>query len=124
MEKINKVDTPLGKLTRIKDIKDTRYHMRHERREEFLLWLRGLRTRLAPMRMQVQSLASVCGLRIQHCPELWCRSLVWLQLLFDPLAWEVPYERGFIAALPTDMIGIIKEYTNNSNHLDKNRPIP
>ena len=54
--------------------------------------------RLASVRMQVQSLASFSGLRIQHCCELWCRSQrrlrssvtvavavgQWLQLRFDP----------------------------------------
>ena len=25
-----------------------------------------------------RSLASLSGLRIQHCPELWCRSQTWL----------------------------------------------
>ena len=30
--------------------------------------------RLGTMRLQVPSLASFSGLRIQHCPELWCRS--------------------------------------------------
>ena len=29
-------------------------------------------------RMQVRSLASFSGLRIQHCYELWCRLQVWL----------------------------------------------
>ena len=31
-------------------------------------------TQLAFMRMQVPSLASLSGLRIQRCRELWCRS--------------------------------------------------
>ena len=56
------------------------------------------------MRMQVGSLASLNGLRIQHCCELWCRSqtisdpkLLWLCCRpaavapIDPLAWELPY---------------------------------
>ena len=30
------------------------------------------------MRMQVQSLASLSGLKIWHCCELWCRSQMWL----------------------------------------------
>ena len=33
---------------------------------------------LASMRPQVQSLASLSGLRIQRCRELWCRSQMWL----------------------------------------------
>ena len=40
---------------------------------EFLLWLRGLRTRLVSMRMRVPSLASLSGLRIQCCRKLQCR---------------------------------------------------
>ena len=53
----------------------------------------------------VQSLASLSGLGIQHCHELWCRSQTWLgagvavavlvgrqlQLQSAPLAWEPPY---------------------------------
>ena len=31
------------------------------------------------MRMQVQSLALLSGLRIQHCPKLQCRSQMWLE---------------------------------------------
>ena len=30
--------------------------------------------RLGTMRLQVQSLASLSGLKIRHCRELWCRS--------------------------------------------------
>jgi len=36
----------------------------------FLLWLSGLRT----TRIRFQSLASLSGLRIRHCPKLWHRS--------------------------------------------------
>ena len=45
---------------------------------EFPLWLSGLRTQLVSMRMQVPSLASLSGLRIWHCRELWCRLQMWL----------------------------------------------
>ena len=31
------------------------------------------------MRLQVQSLASLSGLRIQHYLELWCRLQMWLE---------------------------------------------
>ena len=41
---------------------------------EFLLWLRGLRIQLVSMKIQVRSLASLSGLRIRHCHELWCKS--------------------------------------------------
>ena len=32
------------------------------------------RIRLGTTRLRVQSLASLSGLRIRHCRELWCRS--------------------------------------------------
>ena len=38
--------------------------------QEFLLWLRGLRTQLASMRMRVRSPASLSGLKIHRCHEL------------------------------------------------------
>ena len=47
---------------------------------------------LASMRMQVQSLASLSELRIQHCRELWCRPAA--TVLIQPLAWELPYATG------------------------------
>ena len=34
---------------------------------------------LGTMRFWLWSLALVCGLRIQSCPELWCRSQMWLR---------------------------------------------
>ena len=36
------------------------------------------RVQLGTMRLWIQSLASLSGLRIRHCPELWCRSQTWL----------------------------------------------
>ena len=42
--------------------------------EQFLSWLSRLRIRLVSMRMQVQSLALLSGLKIRYCHELWCRS--------------------------------------------------
>ena len=39
--------------------------------QEFLLWLRGLRTQLVSMRMCTWSLALLSGLRIQCCHDLW-----------------------------------------------------
>ena len=46
-------------------------------------------THLTRMRMQVWSLASLSGLKIGCCLELWGRSLatVWIR----PLAWKLPY---------------------------------
>ena len=45
---------------------------------EFPWQLSRLRTRLVSMRTLVGSLALLSGLRIQCCPELWCRSQTWL----------------------------------------------
>ena len=49
--------------------------------QKFALWLSRLRTPLVSLRMWVQSLASVIGLRIQHCCELQYRSQMWLRSL-------------------------------------------
>ena len=59
------------------------------------------------MRLQVQSLATLSGLRIRCCRELWCNDrcgsdpvLLWLWLrpvaaaLIRPLTWEPPYASG------------------------------
>jgi len=37
------------------------------------------RTQLGSVRMRVPSLASLRGLRIQRCHELWCKSQMWLR---------------------------------------------
>ena len=68
------------------------------------LWLSRLRTQLVSMRTQVRSLASLRGLRIRRCYELWCSHrhgldpvLLWLRhrlaaaAPIRPLAWEPPY---------------------------------
>ena len=47
---------------------------------------------LVSIRMQVQSLASLSGLRIQRCCELWCRPAD--TALIRPLAWKPPYATG------------------------------
>ena len=47
---------------------------------------------LGTMRLQVRSLASLSGLRIQHCHELWCRPAAVAPI--RPLAWELPYAAG------------------------------
>ena len=55
------------------------------------------------MRLQVQSLASLIGLRIWYSCELWRRSQIRLgscvavavaQALIRPLAWEPPHAMG------------------------------
>ena len=53
------------------------------------LWLSGLRTHLVSMRTQIESLASLSGLRILHCHELWHRSAG--AALIQHLAGELPY---------------------------------
>ena len=50
--------------------------------KEFPSWLSGNEPDLVSMRMRVRSLASLSGLRIRHCSELWCmwcRSRTWLR---------------------------------------------
>ena len=47
------------------------------------------RIQLGTMRLQIPSLASLSGLRIWHCCELWCRPAA--AALIQPLAWEIPY---------------------------------
>ena len=37
------------------------------------------RIQLGTMRLRVQSLTSLSGLRIWHCHELWCRLQMWLE---------------------------------------------
>ena len=74
---------------------------------EFRFWLSSIRTQKVFTRMQVRSLASFSGLRIQCCHELWCRSqtgldpaLLWLwcgraaTAPIRPLPWELPYAAG------------------------------
>jgi len=73
------------------------------------------------MRMWVPSLASLSGLRIWCCHELWCRSQTWLRLHIPlwlwrrpvatapigPLAWEPPYATGAALKIQKDQIIII-----------------
>ena len=62
---------------------------------------------IGTMRLQIRSLASLSGLRIWHCHELWCWSQTWLGsgiavawhrplaiAPITPLAWEPPYAAG------------------------------
>ena len=71
---------------------------------EFHLWLSGLRTHLVSMRMQVQSLALLSGLRIQHCCKCnigsrYSSDLAWpwhtpAAAVLIPPSWELPYATG------------------------------
>ena len=60
-------------------------------------------TQLVSMRMWVRSLASLGGLRIWCCQDLWCRSQMWLGFHIAVTvvlagsctsAWERPYATG------------------------------
>ena len=74
---------------------------------EFPLWLSRLRTQLVSMRMRIQSLASLSGLRIQCQHKLQGRSQMQLRSGIavavaqagscgsdQPGAWEFPYAAG------------------------------
>ena len=72
---------------------------------EFLSWCSGWRIRLGTMRLRVQSLALLSGLRIRCCRDVGCRcgsdpELLWLwhrlaaTAPIQPLAWEPPYAAG------------------------------
>ena len=45
--------------------------------------------RLGTIRLRVRSLASLSGLRIRRCGELWCRPAAVAPI--EPLAWAPPY---------------------------------
>ena len=76
--------------------------------------------RLGTMRLWVGSLASLSGLRIRCCRELWCRSQTLLGsciavalacgpaaiALIGPLAWEAPYAMG---------VALKRQDKNNNN---------
>ena len=59
--------------------------------------------------MWVQSLASLSGLRIWCCCELWCKPAA--TALIRPLAWEPPYAKG--AALKEQKTKKKKKKRNN-----------
>ena len=70
--------------------------------QEFPQWLSRLRTQLVSMRMQVQSLAPLSGLRIRHCCGTGCRygsdpTLLWLWL------WAGSYSSDSTPSLGTSI---------------------
>ena len=84
---------------------------------QFPLWLSRLRICVS-MRMQVQSLAPLGGLRIQDCCKLqrrlqmlclWCRPTA--AALIQPLAWELPYVAG--VALKKNIYNFLKKKERN-----------
>ena len=71
---------------------------------EFLSWFSSCQTRLASMRAQVRSLASLSGLRIWHCCELWCRSQTRLGFFIAAaVAWASGYSSDSTPSLGTSI---------------------
>ena len=56
------------------------------------------------MKTQVQSLVLLCGLRIWHCHELWCRPVA--VALIQPLAWEAPCAEGVAPKRKKKLFGL------------------
>ena len=56
------------------------------------------------MRLQVRSLASLGGLRIQHCCELWCGWQMWLKSLVAlAVVLASGYSSGWTPSLGTSI---------------------
>ena len=77
----------------------------------------GKQIQLGTMRLRVRSLASLHGLKIRHCCELWCRPQTWLKSGVAiavtssyssnlTLAWKLPYATGVA----------LKSKNNNNNN--------
>ena len=69
--------------------------------EEFPLWLSRLRTQLVSVRMHVQYLASLNGLRILHFHELWC----WSQMQLRSHVAVAVVEAGSCSSNSTPSLG-------------------
>ena len=80
----------------------------------FLMWL-SRNESLVTMKTQFRSLASVSGLRMWHCNELWCRAQIWRCCVcgigIPPLAWELPYAAGVALKRHT------KKWSNETKNL-------
>ena len=68
--------------------------IKNHKKRDFLSWLSGWQIQLVSMRMQIQSLALLGGLRIQHYHEPWYRLAATAPI--QPLAWEPPYAMGAV----------------------------
>jgi len=74
----------------------------------------------------VQSLASLSGLRIQCCCELWCRLAATAPT--RPLAWELPYVAGAVLKRQKNKqtnkkhkIFLVKILSEKMNSLENNK---
>ena len=76
-------DTVLSEISQTQEKKKNNWSSHLEQQKQI---------QLGTMRMQVQSLASISGLRIGRCCELWCRLVATAPI--RPLAWEPPYATG------------------------------
>ena len=83
------------------------------------MWLSELGTQLVSMRTRVRSLASLSGLRIWHCCELWCRLKTWLGSCITvavvqagscssnaTLVWELPSAMGVALKLMNEGMNV------------------
>ena len=71
---------------------------------ELLLRLGRLRARLLSMRTRVRSLASLRGLRIWRCRELWCRLQTWLgSCIAVAVVWAGCYSSDLTPSLRTSI---------------------
>ena len=78
------------------------------------IWLVSLRTR-------VWSLASLSGLRIQHCRELWCRSKMWLRS-HVAVAVAGSFSSNLTPSLGTSVcLGCGPKKRKKNNHMPINR---
>ena len=91
------------------------------------------RIRLGTTRLWVRALASLSGLRVRRCRELWCRlqtrlgsRVLWLwrrpeaTAPIQPLAWEPPHAAGTAQELPKKTKNKkikINLHLNTKNHL-------
>jgi len=78
------------------------------------------------MSLQVRSLASLSGLRIRCCPELWCRSQTRRRpaaiALIRPLAWEPPYAVAQVSAV-AQVCSLVQELLHGMGVAQKKKKI-
>ena len=72
VEQIRKLEYQVEKVSLMQKESEKRVKIKN-RHGEFPWWRSGLRIRLGTMRLRVQSLPLLSGLRIRRCHELWYR---------------------------------------------------